>query len=283
MKIDIISDIHLDHWYSSVCSSDLKSHRRYTEFFDSVLKGSFYEEGSDTLIIPGDIGHCNHQNIQLLRFFKTIYENVLVTFGNHDLYLISGNSVKKYSNSLNRLNEFKELCEKSDIKFLDGDIVNIEGFNILGGSAWYDGSYCSKLNHLYNDEKELMKHWHGYLNDPNYIFIDGFRESFLEFAFTQIEKIESKVELADIVFTHIMPTHDFIPVNYNNDVGSGYYCYNSKKYQQGIVKDKTWIFGHTHELIDRRDQYGNSFICNPLGVANGSPYNKSILSIEVFK
>lgn len=283
MKIDIISDIHLDRWYSSVCSSDVKSHRRYSEFYESVLKGSFYEEGSETLIIPGDIGHSNYQNIQLLKFFKTIYKNVLVTFGNHDLYLISGNAVKKYGNSLNRLDEFKELCEKSDIKFLDGSIVDIDGFNILGGSSWYDGTYSSKVNHLYYNRSELMKHWRGYLNDPNYIYMEGFQKSFIEFANIQIEKVESKIEFADIVFTHVMPSDTLMSVNYINEVGSGYYCYNSKKYQEGLIKDKTWIFGHTHELIDKRDLFGNSFICNPLGVRNGSPTNKGILSIEVFK
>lgn len=283
MKIDIISDIHLDHWYSSVCSGDLKSYRRYSKFYDSVLKGYFYENGSETIIIPGDIGHSNHQNIQLLRFFKTIYKNVLVTFGNHELYLISRHAIKKYGNSLNRLEEFKELCVKSDIQFLDGDIVNVDGFNILGGSAWYDGSYCAKLNHIYHNKLKLMEHWRKYLNDSNYIHMEGFSESFIEFANFQIEKIESNVELADIIFTHVMPSDFLISTNNLNEVGSGYYCYTSKKYQAGMIKDKTWIFGHTHELVDKRDSLGNCFICNPLGTRYGSPYSKGILTIEVFK
>jgi predicted phosphodiesterase len=76
MKIGYISDLHIDFYVAFNKSHLLK------KFIES-LNPEFY----DLLIIAGDIGHYNQQNILFLNYFKEYSNKIIAVIGNHDLYL----------------------------------------------------------------------------------------------------------------------------------------------------------------------------------------------------
>ena len=126
MTLDIISDIHLD-FYARFNQKDI-------ETFTKKLINTKTDKNFDVLIIAGDIGHYNDDNVCFLELISKFYKKVFVTWGNHDLYLISENQRKKYDyNSFIRLNELKEKVQKIDnLTFLDGKKVKYEGITFWG-------------------------------------------------------------------------------------------------------------------------------------------------------
>jgi len=55
-----------------------------------------------------------------------MYKKIFVTFGNHDMYLVSNKQEHKYRKSWNKVLEMKEICEAIDtVEFLDGNIVEV--------------------------------------------------------------------------------------------------------------------------------------------------------------
>lgn len=66
MKIDILSDIHIDVWHDP---HTLLSHARFNEIFNPVLP----KTKGDVLVISGDLGHYNTQNLDILKRLKKEY------------------------------------------------------------------------------------------------------------------------------------------------------------------------------------------------------------------
>jgi len=124
MTLDIISDIHLDFY--------AKFKQKSIETFTKKLINTKTNKNFDVLIIAGDIGHYNDDNIYFLELISNYYKKVFVTWGNHDLYLLESQREKYYYNSFNRLNELKEMIKEIDnVVFLDGEKIEYEGITIL--------------------------------------------------------------------------------------------------------------------------------------------------------
>jgi hypothetical protein len=78
---------------------------------------------------------------------RKIYKKIFVTFGNHDMYLVSNAQRSKYQISWNKVKDLKQICECIDtVEFLDGNIIEVDGIKIGGAGMWYDMSYCKNLN-----------------------------------------------------------------------------------------------------------------------------------------
>lgn len=82
MKIDILSDLHFDYYFKEFNNSKKDVKKLYDDYF---LK----DEAGEVLIIAGDLGHSNVQNIIILRMIKKIYgyKAIVCVLGNHDYYL----------------------------------------------------------------------------------------------------------------------------------------------------------------------------------------------------
>ena len=133
MKIDYISDLHLDHWVNKLNDSP-KGRNKIVDFVANL-----YPQDGDILIIAGDLGHYNSQVKTMLEIFKGLYKEVFVVSGNHDMYLVSSGQESKYNyNSLERLSELEENCKELGIHYLDGQVVEIDGIKIGGTGMWYD-------------------------------------------------------------------------------------------------------------------------------------------------
>ncbi len=218
MKIGYISDLHVDFYVKLTKEKMLK------KFIES-LNPPYY----DVLIIAGDIGHYNHQNIALLQYFKEYANHIIVTLGNHDLYLVSDRMKKKYHrNSLLRVEECKRLCKENNIIFLDMEVIEINGVRFGGGCLWY------KLD---ESNKEFWKH---NMSDAKYIYLN--HNEFYKLALAKFHQMPS----CDIFISHIPQTKvsEYIKPSFDENYLPFYEQENIILLKQKGVRYH--IYGHNH-------------------------------------
>ncbi len=241
MKIGFKSDIHLDYW--------IEDENEIASFVKEVLKPQF----SDVLILAGDIGHFNRQNLILFDELSK-YSKVFVTYGNHDMYLFDDKERERYRFSKNRIKELKECIEKREnVYFFDGDIFDFEGVSFLGFPGWYDFSYALKYGISYEKTEKM---WEVYLNDARKIHPKPICENL---SLLYKEKVKDKIKKSDIVFSHVPPVY----IKCKNDViiDSFYSFYG---YDLLDFPLKYWIFGHCHKPMDFFEEMVR-FVSSPLG------------------
>jgi len=104
MTIDIISDIYLNFY--------ARFNRVKIEAFIEKLIKSKRDKTFEVLVVARDIEHYNDDNLYLIELLSKYYKKIFITWGNHDLYLLSTQHREKYNyNSFNRLNEFKVMVK----------------------------------------------------------------------------------------------------------------------------------------------------------------------------
>jgi hypothetical protein len=120
MTFALLGDTHFDFWLTQ----NFKE-----KHFDLHFRAMLEATPTDLLLIPGDIGHYNAQNIACLKQLQRYYPRVVVTFGNHDYYLVTHSVRDKYRYGANadanrpseaRVSEMKKMIEDADgIDYVD--------------------------------------------------------------------------------------------------------------------------------------------------------------------
>jgi len=267
MKVNYLSDIHLDFW-TKATSTGVKLDKDIKTFLEIINA-----TGGEVIILAGDLGHYFTQNIVFLKALKNIYNNVLIVHGNHDMYLVSNNMKNQYkNNSFLRLTEMKDFCKDNDIIYLDGQIVDINGFKFGGTGMSWDMSYYEKLSESIPTKKEVMNLYRTSMSDSRLIHA-GSVNSFDPFKFFDDEKERlNNIKTADVMVSHVGP---IIPSNLSKSFAESlittFFYFNGVKDVERI-NPKYWIFGHTH---DNYDFYYNdtNLLCNPLGYPSENSYN----------
>jgi len=243
MKIFHISDPHLDFHIKNAGNIS-----KISAFVKKLIPPEKTKDG--ILIIPGDISHYNHLSIAFLTEIKKYFKEVFVTAGNHDLYLVSKNIMKKYGfDSFKRLKEFKEMCVKNGIHYMEGNVFEINGIRICGLPGWY--------------KVKNIAYWESVMNDANYILkgtpkitiptLYGRKESMhsfspLEYFDEQFKIFDSLKGKIDILFSHV----PFIDVRKKHLRSDEFYWWTDSlsEYAEEKMKElnvKHYIFGHVHE------------------------------------
>ena len=259
MKIDIISDIHLDFWISPK-NNQMKQYKNI-EFF---IKNKLSIKKGEVLFIAGDIGHYNKQNKIFIELLSKLYKRLFITWGNHDLYLITGNIRKKYKTSLDRMFEFMQDCNSlENVIFLNGEVIEYNNCKIFGSGLWYKAKNLKKWQQSMSDASYIV------MNDGYFDFdIDSYGKK-RKYHFnpnklyeTELLKLKN-LKSADIILSHVPP---LLPPQKNQDPYDCYYHFNGEKFIEKF-KTKLWIFGHLHNSYDF--YYKNTrFISNALGYPN---------------
>lgn len=252
MRIDYISDLHLDFWLSQMNMGKLTK---------EIGLGS-----GEVLIIAGDIGHYFNEDCLFLSYCKTLYNHVFVVPGNHDFYLISEEIRNKFShNSMERVLKTKEYCDHNDIHFLDGNVVDVNGVKIGGlGMSWDTSFYEMKTGNV--PQWETLEVLYKSMNDSRLIFdVDPlcyFRD--------QYEKLMA-IDEVDVMVSHYGPVipSDMRP-EFRNSITTTFYYFDGRS-EINRLNPKAWVFGHTHDSHDF--MYGNTrMLCNPLGYPHENTY-----------
>ena len=263
LSISILSDLHLDMHF--------RSHRQTTGeikvFFDPIFKPGG-NKPADVLVIAGDLGHYNSQNLWIIEYLKEHYfDHIICVLGNHDYYLLHRLQQLDYDmNSFNRVEEMREKLNAIDgIHCLNGNVIEIEGIRFGGCDSWYDGQYLLKnLNsrgtYSMGRSREL---WHYTMNDAAYIFGIQFFDEIWD---VEKPKIEAVYQKCDVMITHVSPSiiPEHIPdIHFRGDDTTSFFTFDGEEYVKNTTA-KVWIYGHTHTPNDY-EWHGVRLIANQLG------------------
>lgn len=284
MKIAYCSDLHVDFWVSEVNPQNPKTKTKLKKYIEDILK----PVPADVLIVAGDIGHYNLQNIELLKLLKEYYAHVIVVTGNHDMYLINQSTSKKYKHdSFKRLTEFYNFCSANGIVCLNGTKVTIDGITIGGTSMWYN----------LPRESDIIG-WKTSMNDSRLIKSGKVNEFYVPLAYSggywHIESTfdtqkyyENEVaKLRDLGECDVFVSH-VLPIVMPDDVRDSRYSKNDRFnifYESDNIEllkatgATKCIFGHTH-INAKFQQDGIDFYASAIGYPSENKYN----TIEVFE
>lgn len=263
LSLSILSDLHLDMHFRS----QQQSKEDVQALFDPIFRPNGIES-ADVLVIAGDLGHYNSENLRIIGYLKELYFKYIVcVLGNHDYYLLHRLQQLDYeTNSFNRIQEMRDgLNAIEGVYCLDGNIIVIEGIRFGGSDSWYDGAYLLRnLNprgtYSMGRVREL---WHHTMNDANYIF--GIQR-FDEIWDIEKPKIEAVYQECDVMITHVSPSinPEHIPdIHFRRDETTSFFTFNGEEYVKNTTA-KVWIYGHTHTPNDY-EWHGVRLICNQLG------------------
>lgn len=225
MKISYISDLHLD-FHAKFTKNQIKWQQRTEEFIDKLITSDNGER--DVLIIAGDLSHFNRQSMWAVELFSQHYSQVVVCYGNHDLYLVSKSQSSKYlNNSRNRLNELHAmlLAIPNVYPLFTDKTFTYKGVVFGGNPLWYPLETVEQkmfFNNISNDSQ----------------LIKGFN---IEDAYHTNQK---QYELLLTKKVDIMVSH-FPVINIDS-----HFRYNSTACYLSTIKKinvKHWVFGHSHE------------------------------------
>ncbi|MFC5528358.1 metallophosphoesterase family protein [Cohnella yongneupensis] len=255
-SFDLISDLHIDHWFNQYNHAQQIS---IDVFVDALVPAN----PSEVLIIAGDLGHHNHQNELLLRSFKRYYKYILLVFGNHDLYLVDVSEKWHYEDSMTRLKSIQHMVERIEgVTCIDGSVVTIDGIKYGGAGMWHDFSYG--VSSLGFSESRLYAVWQQYMNDANLIFPTFTRERLKGFFEWERWKLEEVFNECQVIVTHVGPDASSMPTKYKDSPVSTFFYFDGSHLLER-ANGKVWCYGHSHDHVDYVHSSGCRLINNALG------------------
>jgi len=227
MKVQIMSDLHLEHYLSSTLSNI------------GNMKMPEIPVESDTLFLAGDIGSCLDSRNTLKTFFDIIssqFKTIFYIPGNHEYY---GSTITEGDHIL------QELCNQyPNIHFMQKKTKVHENVKIIGCTLW---SFIPEESYEVSNEMGDYK----YIKDENgnkisVQYINQIHED-------QVQWLESEVNIAResgekvIVMTHFPPLYKGIsdfPISNRS-------CYYGTDLERLLGPPVVaWICGHTHWSFD---------------------------------
>lgn len=241
MKINLFSDLHIEHWHAC-------------EVFPWIGEG-------DVLILAGDIlcarhfkknGYLKDVYNRFLSDCSKNYKKVLYVFGNHEPYQYTYDGA------------YKVIRENVPDNFyvLENDIVNIDGWNFIGFTFWTDFRNENPLEMM--EAKCVMNDYKAIRITPNYRKLNpddtlAFHKKSKEYLLNKMEEVKENV----FVISHHSPSYQSIPQQFKNQ-SSAAYSSNLDEMILNHPQIKYWVHGHTHQVFDY--MIGDCrVICNPGG------------------
>ena len=181
-------------------------------FFKVVFTDDGTREIGDILIVAGDIGHYNDQNIEVLKIFqKEFYKHIVCVLGNHDYYLVDSKAKDTFENdSFKRVEDMRKLINHEENMYcLDGEIIEIDGVKFGGADSWYDEAYVRRYYPQF-DSNHINLLWNGNINDSR--LIKGINR-FDDISKLEIKKLEKIYQDCDVMITHVNPSFDEEHIN----------------------------------------------------------------------
>ena len=235
MKIQILSDLHLEFFYSY-----------QKDIFDHLSCDS------DIVILAGDT--FSYDNIEKqVEFIDSLFVNpvtlkrkkIIIIPGNHDYYRSFIDETNQKIKSVTR--------EYDNITFLNNEYIEFEDCVFIGACGWHD-TYNKVDAYFLND----FRYIYDFTLNPNKA-VSLNRESYAYFDNAMTELKDKKI----VCITHNSPLLDFIPDKYR---GSNINKFFANDWSNLIIKHKPlyWISGHFHQSVSFK-KYNTTFIENGYG------------------
>ena len=256
MHIDLISDLHEDHW-----NSDKKSTFPLGEVKNYPFDLKKEKDKSKILIVAGDICDDLNDSINYLDHISQYYDKVLYVDGNHE-------HISQYPElySTNYIHELILSKGNSKIVYLPKQNYIIDNTCFVGCNGWWNYS-SNKFDHL---------DYFGSINSSSITEkkIKDFHTIVKKTALKEASKLYNNVALLSqdkqidniVVVTHTVPINIFLnPKDVDLQVNTEF------NKIRGCPKISHWLFGHCHEQINKIVKH-TDYISNPRG--RPSDYNR---------
>lgn len=253
MKIDIVSDLHIDNW-------SLKYKNKYNKLKICEYPFLINHSDADYLVIAGDISDNIHTSLEFINEISDNYKNILFIDGNHEHTENFPNLLDKY--------DINNMINNNKLIYLSMNPYIIEDTVFIGCCGWWDynnknefnnylnnNNYMSIFKFIYEDKKKLI------LN-----IIDKSEKDFL-YLKNNIEKYDKDNNIKNIIIiTHTIPSNYFGSTYSIECIQNNFSTQYNSKFKNLYLspKIKFWIYGHNHaghdEIIDNIH-----YISNPRG------------------
>lgn len=225
---NFVNDLHLD-FYAQYDTNPVKLKRNVDAYVQTLLNNT--EEKGDVLVVAGDFGHDNQTSQLFLEAVSPLYDHVFATVGNHDMYLISKNTQKKFNkNSYKRVQDLVNRTSHVDnlTWLLDHKVHDFRGVKLAGHTMM-----------AAPESPEELLFYHQSMNDSRFIFLpdslDDFNQAGLDGYCALPDDLDLFVSHYPLVQTPV----------FRNDASQGSY-YNFVP----ELKAKHYMFGHVHQRDD---------------------------------
>jgi predicted phosphohydrolase len=249
MKIQIISDIHLEFYDNSSYFIDIINNPKYkSENIDNGI-----DKDIDILILAGDIGNpLSNIFDEFIKYVANIYKTVLYITGNHEYY---NNSIENIDVILE-----EKLAKYNNVYFLNNKVKIIEGIKFIGSTLW-----SNTLGNKYeiNDTKKIKKN-NKLINssDIDKMFFNNYK-----FIKDNVNNNENNNDIKHIIIiTHHLPSYKCIDEKYKYSNYTSWFASNCEEIMNMELntKIKYWFCGHTHSNVNITIN-STQIIANPIG------------------
>lgn len=253
MKYDLGSDLHVD----------------INARIGMVNFKEMKNEGSDTIVLAGDLANNPELTVKVLALAAAAYENVIFVDGNHEHY-----SNRDTNMSISATMEYFREAAKviPNVTYLSGtNRIIIDDVMFVGANTWYD----FKLSPPQFSFETVKNAWRSCLADARLSIFDRDPEAFAELQAGQIAKQVAEAQEDQMVEKIVVVTHTvsspkglMIKNEPSWDVLNGCFgCSEMTKVWEADTNRKIIhaVCGHTHYGHDFYDHDGIRFVINPRG------------------
>lgn len=257
LRIFSISDLHLEFYPP-------------TTAIKNVLDRISPLPIADVLILAGDICDPVEKSDlykDLLKFFKTQYQNVILVPGNHEYY-----KTKHYDRIDTQL-KIQHICEDSDVLLLDRKSVIINRIKFIGTTLW--SHINPEIKNMLADFGRVFETPEQYIEEHNICF---------QWLKNELENDSDSALYDDIVIiTHHVPSFDMCHPRFvkYRELNTAFYTDILDKLD--LKKTRFWFCGHTHETDIKEfktDSYDMKIVINPLGYPK--EYKLTKISLDTY-
>lgn len=234
MKIQVISDLHLEHGAP----------------FNFVKA-----EGADVLVLAGDIDSFDGA-LSFVKQCASMLPTIMI-LGNHE----------PMGHSIEETVAFWESVNIDNFHFLNNRTVEINGVHFIGSTLWSDlnadpvNSFA--ITKVVADFKMIWNK--DYTNKVSISDLQREHDIAKSFILNELAKGYEKA----VVITHHLPTYQSISHKYANSTMNAAFATNMDYVFSSYAYDmKLWIHGHTHDCFDYMITPQTRVVCNPRGYPN---------------
>ena len=237
MKINVLSDLHLNH-------EDM----------------AWPDNDADVVVLAGDIARPQ----QAIDWAKGVGKPVVYVPGNHEYY---GDSIDA------RRDELRSLRAGSQVRLLDCAVAIIDGVRFVGATLWTDLALFGHGERRAAGLDEARR----FVRDFSRIYVDRERTTLLTPEISaamhgaQRNWLAAQLHLPfdgpTVVVTHHAPSPRSIHPRFDDSLLNLCFISNLEP-MLGGRRASLWIHGHTHDSFDY-DVDGTRVVCNPRGYPIG--------------
>ena len=234
MKLNILSDLHLGQGALDVPDND-----------------------ADVVILAGDISRPR----EAVAWARGVDKPVLYVAGNHEFY---GDSID------GTLDTLGNLCEGTNVNFLDDDVAVLDGVRFVGTTLWTDFMLLGAAR-----REDAMREGQRFLRDFSRIRTSRHSDAIYtpadSVALFDVHHRFVAGELAKpfagptVVITHHAPSPKSIHPRFRDSLLNACFISDLEHMLDG-GRVCLWVHGHTHDTFDYVVN-GTRVVCNPRGYA----------------